>query len=417
MNFLSRPTTRRNHQRSLDKSLPPPVILPMMWLGFAVSLAAILIISKKNLALALSVGAITLGFFTLPLATVIEQVVYTITNPSILILSLAVGVIPIIGGTMKENGQIDALVSNLRLRRRYLLALSPALMGLLPIPGGALLSAPILEKGGQGVPPDLLGAVNNWFRHSFIMVYPLSSALIVASQIVELDIYRCIAWLIPGFILATILGYIFFLRKIGGQMAYDNAFSTVGLLVPLSVILTAPVLDFVIKRVFAVDVLATLIAVVTAQILSMLMGRMRVNLAGVARTMKPWNFALIIVGMFLYLHIFQSSDIKVLMASLPLDPDTLAVSGGFLLGLLTGRVQLPASIVLPVYLATSGSMAPGVFALVYTAIFFGFVMSPVHPCLVVTGEYFGVPLKAIVYRLAIPSVLMAALTLIISLLI
>ncbi|UCD65071.1 MAG: DUF401 family protein [Candidatus Zixiibacteriota bacterium] len=380
----------------------------MTWLGFAISLAAILIISRKNLALALTAGALLLGLFTVPPSTVVEQTIYTITSPSVIILALAVGVIPIIGGTMKNNGQIDSLVGNLRLPRRYLLALSPALMGLLPIPGGALLSAPILEKGGQGVPPDLLGAINNWFRHSFIMVYPLSSALIVATQIADLDIYRCIVWLLPGFAVAMALGWAFFLTGVDGRMGYESRFSSTGLIIPLAVILSAPALDFALKRIFDLDATATLLAVLTALTLSLLLGTGPARLRAVFKTMRPWNFSLIIVGMFLYLHMFQSSDIKHLMAALPLPPLTLAVGAGYLLGLVTGRVQLPASIVLPVYLATSDHITAPVFALVYVAIFFGFVMSPVHPCLVVTGEYFQVPLSRLVNRLTIPSLLIAA---------
>lgn len=384
----------------------------MTWLAFALSLLAILVISKKNLAVALISGAIILGLLTLPAATVADRILFTISDPSVILLALAVGLIPIIGGTMKQSGQIDSLVSNLRLPRRYVLALSPALMGLLPIPGGALLSAPILEKAGDGVPGDLLAAINNWFRHTLIMVYPLSAALIVATQIANLDIYRAIVFLLPAFILAVGIGHFVYLRKLDGALVYNTRFSLTGLMLPLSIILSAPVLDFVLKRTLSLDSLATLCGVSTALVLSILLGRIPLKLPGIITRMKPWNYSGIIIGMFLYLHIFQQSDIRLLIASLPLPPLVLAVVVGFLLGLLTGRVQLPASIILPVYLATNPTIGPFYFAIIYVAIFFGFVTSPVHPCLVVTGEYFGVPLKDVVRRLfwpALPIVLLAIL--------
>ncbi len=375
----------------------------MAWIGFLASLATILVISKKNLALALISGSIILGLFTLPLTMVIDRIIFTFTKPSIILLALAVGVIPIIGGTMKSSGQIDSLVNNLRIPKRYLLALSPALMGLLPIPGGALLSAPILEKAGENVPGDLLAAINNWFRHTLIMVYPLSAALIVSTRIADLDIYRAILFLLPGFFLALALGYFAFLRKIDGRLTYHAPFSMRELMPPMVVILSAPVLDFVLKRVFSIDSPATLCAVCVALILSILFSREKLNLRRITLQMKPWNFALIIVGMFLYLHIFQESDVRDQIAALPLPPLTLATTFGFLLGLLTGRVQLPASIILPVYLATAGTITPFYFAIIYTGMFFGFVISPIHPCLVVTGEYFAVPLKDIVRKLTYPA--------------
>ncbi|MFQ5868849.1 MAG: DUF401 family protein, partial [Candidatus Zixiibacteriota bacterium] len=175
----------------------------LTWVGFLVSLVGILIISKKNLALALISGAIILGLFTLPLGVILDRIVYTITDSSIILLALAMGVIPIIGGTMKESGQIDSLVNNVRISRRYLLPFSAALMGLLPMPGGALLSAPILERGGERVSNDLKAAINNWFRHLFILIYPLSPALIVSAKISDLDVYVAIVYLLPGLLLAS----------------------------------------------------------------------------------------------------------------------------------------------------------------------------------------------------------------------
>ncbi len=387
------------------------------WAGFLISLAVILTVSKKNLPLALISGAIILGVFTLPLAVVLDRITYTLTDSSIILLALAMGVIPVIGGTMKESGQIDGLVNNLRIDKKYLLASSAALMGLLPMPGGALLSAPIVEKGGVGVPGDLKAAINNWFRHLFILIYPLSPALIASAKIADLDVYRAVTYLLPCFLLALILGYVFFLSKVRGNLSYPEKFSSSGLIVPLVVILSAPVLDFTLKRLFSIGTLATLIGVTTGLLLSIALSQRKLNLKGIVVHMKPWNFALIIVGMFLYLYIFQASDARNLIATLPLPPLTLSITAGLLLGFVTGRVQLPASIILPVYLATTDHITPFVFALIYVSIFFGYVMSPVHPCLVVTCEYFHVPVKDLVKKLAQPTAIIFVVVLLVSIMI
>jgi len=389
----------------------------MAWIGFIVSLAAILVISKKNLAVALISGAIILGVFTLPLNLVLDRVVYTLTDLSIIMLALAMGVIPVIGGTMKESGQIDALVNNVRLSKRYLLPFSAALMGLLPMPGGALLSAPILEKGGEGVADDLKAAINNWFRHLFILIYPLSSALIASAKIVGLDVYVAVLYLLPGSFLALVLGYIFFLSKVDGRMSHSRKFSLSELMIPLIVILSAPVLDFSLKRVLSIGTLATLIGVTTGLILSIALSRNKLNLGRIATRMRPWNFALIIIGMFLYLYIFQESDARNLIAAIPLPLLPMSVTAGFLLGLATGRVQLPASIVFPVYLASAGHVTPTIFAIIYIGIYFGYIISPVHPCLIVTCEYFHVPIKDMLRKLAVPTLMVFAAVLLIALIV
>ncbi|MDH4158219.1 MAG: DUF401 family protein [candidate division Zixibacteria bacterium] len=370
------------------------------WIGFLVSLAGILVISKKSLPLALVCGALLLGLFTLPISVIVERVIFTLTDASILFLAIAMGIVPMLGGTMTDSGQVESLVRNVRLDRRFLLPFSASLMGLMLMPGGALLSAPIVEKGGENIPDDLKAVINNWFRHSFILIYPLAPSLIVAAEITGLDVYRAIIYLLPGFVVASGLGYVFFLRQVHGRLVFREKFSLPGLMVPLAIILCAPFLDFVLKRAFSIGTQATLIGAATALVLSTLLSRRKLDLRDITIRTKPWNFALIIVGMFLYLHIFQSSRASDLIAALPLPPRMLAVTAGFLLGLLTGRVQLPASIILPVYLAAVGSVTPFVFALIYIAIYFGYVTSPVHPCLVVTCEYFHVPIKDMIMKMA-----------------
>jgi len=62
-----------------------------------------------------------------------------------------VAIIPLIGGGLEESGRMAELVSNLRIGRRAFLASSPALLGMLPMPGGALLSAPLVEREGEEV--------------------------------------------------------------------------------------------------------------------------------------------------------------------------------------------------------------------------------------------------------------------------
>jgi hypothetical protein len=98
-----------------------------------------------------------------------------------------------------------------------------------------------------------------------------------------------------------------------------------------------------------------------------------------------------------------------------LSAGVLAAAGGFLLAFVTGRVQLPASIVFPVYLATVGQTTPLLFALIYTTTYFGYTISPIHPCLVVTCEYFRVPVKTVILRSLLPTLIILAVVIIIAL--
>ncbi|HOZ07725.1 MAG TPA: DUF401 family protein, partial [candidate division Zixibacteria bacterium] len=188
-----------------------------------------------------------------------------------------------------------------------------------------------------------------------------------------------------------------------GPTRREGRFSWAELALPLAVVLAAPVLDFTLKRAAGLGNLATVIGTVTAFGLSAGLSRERIDLTALTRRARPWNFALIIIGMFLYVNVFVASDIRELIAALPLPTLILALAAGFGLGFGTGRVDLSSSIIFPIYLAGAGSVTPSVFALIYAAVFFGYMISPVHPCLVVTSEYFKVPVRKIMRRHAAPT--------------
>jgi len=368
------------------------------------SLAALLALARWSLWIGMFSAALLLGVFTLPPVDVLGAVAGVLSDPSVMLLALAVTIIPLVGAVLERTGRMDTLVANMRIGRRAFVALSPAILGMLPMPGGALLSSPMVERAG-GAPADVRAAVNVWFRHALLLIYPLSPSLIAAAKLAGLEVWDVIPFQLPAFALTCLLGYIFLLRLYSGKLAYTSAFSLRGLLVPLGILLIAPALDFVLKSVAPLPVpeLATAIGVSVSLALGIwgMLGPRQ--LIALARKARPWRFGLIIVGMFAYLAVFKSSGAPEALAELPLTPHLLSVGVGLLLGLATGREQAPASIVVPVFLASFGTLSPWGFAVMYFSIYIGFVMSPVHPCVTVSAEYAGTTLGGLLRRLLAPS--------------
>ena len=195
--------------------------MSMHWLGLFVAMGSLLLVARKSLPLAFSLSALVLGVFTLSPMSIWTSVWNTVTDPSVLLLAAAMGIIPLIGAFMDESGQMDRLVNNLRIGKRPFLVLSPALLGMLPVPGGALLSSPLVERAGGGVQAETKAVVNVWFRHVLLIIYPLSPALIVSAKIAGFEVYRAIPYLIPGFITMSIIGWIFFLRDVEGEISQN----------------------------------------------------------------------------------------------------------------------------------------------------------------------------------------------------
>ncbi len=390
----------------------------LTWLGFFLAILAILIISRWHLGASLFTAALVLAVFTMTPDMFGNLGMETFSDPGIVFMAIAVAMIPMIGGYLETSGLMRSLVNNLRVNRRGFLGAVPALLGMLPMPGGALLSAPMVKLGGRGVSKEAMVSLNVWFRHVIYMIYPISTALIVSSYLAGLEVYDVIPVLFPFFLLTTALGYIFFLREASGKIKGKGAFSWKGLLIPLGILLAAPILDFTLLNTLKpmVRETALIIGVSISFILAMYFSRTNARKTWVvARKMKPWNFGSIIFGMFLFLAIFQNSGVPELIRGLGLSSLALCVGVGFALGVVTGRIQVPASIIIPIYLGSAGmAMDPWHFAITYVSIFVGYIVSPVHPCISVSMEYFSVELKDFFRKIAAPSAILMVLMIILG---
>ena len=377
----------------------------LIWIGFVLSIVALLYISRRSLWLAMTAAAVVLALFTLPTSEMVAALTRTFADPSVLLITFVVGIIPLIGGALEESGEMDRLVANMRMGKRPFFAVSPALLGMLPMPGGALLSAPLIERGGKDVPADVKTAANVWFRHAFLLVYPLGSSLIASAKIASIGLYQAILYLFPAFLLTVFIGYFILLRHVEGRMDYEGEFSLSGLLVPLGIILSAPVIDIAMKSTLHLQYpeIGTAVGVSVSLLLAMVIGGIGgKQLPAIVAKMRPWKYAFIILAMFLFLNVFTLSGSPEILASLDLSPVLLCIVIGFVLGMITGRIQAPIAIVIPIFVTAHGAISLPAFAVTYFAIYLGYVISPVHPCVSVSIEYFSVSMSAFLRRMALP---------------
>ncbi|NIU83197.1 MAG: DUF401 family protein, partial [Candidatus Thorarchaeota archaeon] len=89
--------------------------------------------------------------------------------------------------------------------------------------------------------------------------------------------------------------------------------------------------------------------------------------------------------------------------------EILCVVVAFLLGFGTGRIVTPAGIVIPMFLTKFGSISSITFAITYFSMFLGYVMTPVHPCVSLTAEFFKVNTKDFL-KVMLPPTLIALAT-------
>ncbi len=372
------------------------------WIGFFLSIAVLLIASRKNLSLALISGSIVLGLATLSPADTIKSITETLTSPPALLLSFAMGLFPVLGVVLQKTGALDDLIDNLRIKKKVFLPFSAAFIGLLPVPGGALISAPLIKKAAGKLPQERSFIINIWFRHVLILIYPLSPSLLVPAKMANVNVYEVIPFLFPFFLLMIALGYVFLLRDIkeeNTKSKYDKR----KLVIPIAILLMPLVLDIALNGAFHIKPreLTTFVAVLCALIAAIIIGKLDGKKAlDAIKESKPWKFVLIILSMFMYIDIFILSGIGELISTLNVPIIVLCVIIAFLLAFVTGRTQLSASVIIPAYLGISAasSMPLVIFALTFVSIFLGYLISPLHPCISMSLEYFetslGSALKA-----------------------
>ena len=126
---------------------------------------------KISLGNAFVLGAILIGaLFGLRPGAMISSAVGSVMMPKTLSLAVVVTLILVLSSSMEKGGHMARLLDNFRglvANPRLNLALFPALIGLLPMPGGAIFSAPMVKElgGRSGLRPDQLSFINYWYRH------------------------------------------------------------------------------------------------------------------------------------------------------------------------------------------------------------------------------------------------------------
>ena len=383
--------------------------MELLWIGFFASVITLLAVSRYHLPLALLLGSLVLGCITLSPGETMRAVASALSNPSYLALSVAMALFPVLGAALQEGGMLDDLVENLAINRKAFMAVSAAVLGLLPVPGGALLSAPLVKKAAGDHPPDKSFVVNIWFRHILILIYPLSPALLIPADIAGVDVYDVIPYLVPFFLLFTAVGYVTLLRDIGGEHVALPSARWKKAALPLAIILVAPIIDFCLKRWTSLRPpdAATLVAVLIAVIAAVAIGRVDMRrFASASRRSHPEKFFAIIMCMYFFIEVFSRTELGAAIGELDVPLVVLCVGIGFFLAFIVGRTQLAAVVVFPAYLGITGAagIGPLAFTLTYVSIFLGYLISPLHPCISVSLEFFDTTLVRAI-RIMAPSVM------------
>ena len=391
----------------------------------------ILLIRKKiNFGISLILGSIIVGIFSLgeidPIEipkAFIEASFYSYkTNQfitSTIELALLMTLIFMLAKCMQETGAIKKLIDSLRsiFTKGGTLGVIPAVYGLMPVPGGALFSAPTIDEEGDKFKLDQnqKNFLNVWFRHIWFPIYPISSAmiLITSMKFANFDISLIILANIPAFFASILVG-LFFLkrfiknapeRKITPKKDYS------GLLYLLPPIL--PLFIYGILQIFGVpQIRSFLIGILLSIILVFYLTEgTKEDYIRIFKKSITYNLALAIFGIMIFREIFEASQANIVLkdiivgANIPIISMVIIIPliFGVLTGYNLGAVALSYPILAPFFPADISFVTlVGFTSLIFVSSLVGYIISPIHLCNVVSSDYLKTDTTRM-YRIYIPA--------------
>jgi len=358
---------------------------------------------------------------------------HALIRPELWLLAITITLIMEVGHFMASDANGKAIVS---LARRYggkhgqaaSLVLIPAAIGLVPMPGGALFSAPLVGQSAQNSSgtPEWKAAVNYWFRHILEYWWPLYPVVIVTLSIFTLQTWKFMLLQIPFTFVNLGAGYFFLLRNrtfsfSSDEPAEKNLPSITKVLLPIITIVLATLLLPGLFHLLLPDLNPA-----SWKLLSMLAG-LAISLVLIWRdrhnhsrkmfsdlaTTKTMNVFITLAGVMLFESLLNSSGL-IPLAGRELSQGRVPVALiiaflPFLAGLVTGIAIGFAGAAFPIVVgfisAGEISMQPmAALVLAFSMGYAGMMLSPVHLCFLLTVEYFSASLIK-VYRYLLPCVL------------
>ena len=411
--------------------LAAPVLVKVL-----ATLALMLALNRafRQLPLSLAIGSVVLAVWTghtpASAAAIAWRRTYSFSN---LCLITVVFQVIWLSTQMAAAGVMKDLVETVRARmsRRATMGILPAVIGLLPMPGGALFSAPLVGDvdHDRTVEPVLKTQINYWFRHVWEYWWPLYPGVLLALELTGLEVWQLVLVQLPFCVVALGAGYVFLLRKI--EKSEEGAGSLHAFLSPRFVQLIAPILVVILtyacirlgspslaKRFkYLPMMVGIVIAMLAQQAFRPLKARQwrEILLSRKVLTMAVLVALVRVYGAFIEAPlpsgVLLVEQMRRELAALGIPLIAITMLLPFVSGLATGLTVGHVGASFPIIFSLLGPDPPLLTQLATLVLAFGvghmgMMLSPVHVCLIVSNEHFASRLSQSLGGLVKPAIVM-----------
>ncbi|NIA22673.1 MAG: DUF401 family protein [Proteobacteria bacterium] len=325
-------------------------------------------------------------------------------------LLLSVYFILIIGEIMEFTGNVKSFIHSIihGLRNKRLAAtFLPAFIGLIPMPGGALFSAPMVKNtlDTEDTKPYMLTYFNYWYRHIWEYFWPMYPEIILISSIFNVKIFDIVVHQWYFTIVAIFVGYLF-TRKIKFRDYKPEKVKHFKKFIKSSWFVFF-IIIFLLG--FRIDIVIVLVATILIYLIAY--RDVRKNILKIGQKSFDFNTVLLLIGIMIFKMAIKDSGFLTHLGDIGNYSRTmqygLLIFLPFIMGIMTGIAVGFVGIAFPllsVIFIQNGVLNFHLLALSFVSGFAGVLLSPFHLCLVLTKEYFKAKFVNI-YKILFPSVL------------
>jgi len=388
---------------------------------------------RLHLSICLLIGSLILGIWMkLGLMKLAQSAFFSLTSLQTISLFMIVSLILILSRLMKESGHLDRIVKSFgRLSRdaRTAALVMPALIGLLPMPGGALFSAPMVETvlSNRSINGEKKTAVNYWFRHIWEYWWPLYPGLVLAVALLEVETWQYMLIMVPMTFVTIMAGIVFLLRPLGEISVYrEKGVSWSGIkgflweIIPILIVIFMIMalagltglfsyMGFNLRIPGAISILPGLIVsiiwVCALNHISFNDFRSSVMDRDILSILFLIAAIMIFKGIMMDSHAAIEVRNELIAYKIPVILIILSISffSGLITGIAIGFVGTSFPLIIPLFPMSNLFEYLSYAGLAYTFGYVGMMLSPIHLCLLLTKDYFKASLIGSYRYLFMPS--------------
>lgn len=324
----------------------------------------------------------------------------------------ALYLITLLEKVMRKSGCQSKLVSGIMHISgdpRISMAALPAIIGLLPSPGGARFSAPLVKEASKDI--EITGeqnaAINYYYRHLWEYFLPLYPASLLAVEILHVPLETFVLVMLPFTIITALAGILLFRgfpaqERSGREKSSPSAGKQVfeGL-APIAAIMVLVLL-------FKLHILLALIITITFMFIYYKITPREIG-PMLAASLEIKLLYMILGAIYLREVLVQSGSIDLLLSyfqSIGLSPLLIIIIFPMMLGLLTGVTLAGVTISLPIVVSlASPDNLLSFGSLAFTSIVVGLMLSPMHLCLLMSIEHFAADFGKTYVKLILPEII------------